>query len=103
MFDEAKHFSEGLAVVKIDGRYGYIDRMGTFVVPPQFLVANKFSDGLAVVRIGHDLWSSSFGAIDRNGKLLFEYNEFGSIGPFSEGLAVANSGEVNEAGEPLFG
>ncbi|OVE82385.1 hypothetical protein BVY04_01110, partial [bacterium M21] len=42
-------------------------------------------------------------AIDRNGKLLFEYNEFGSIGPFSEGLAVANSGEVNEAGEPLFG
>jgi hypothetical protein len=48
-------FSEGLAPVAtelkygLDGVYGYIDRKGDFVIPPQFHAAQIFSEGLALV------------------------------------------------------
>ena len=49
-------FSEGLAPVTTNGEfdkpyksYGYINRKGDFVIPPQFLTAQLFSEGLALV------------------------------------------------------
>ena len=49
-------FSEGLAPVTTDGEfdkpyksYGYINGKGDFVIPPQFLTAQLFSEGLALV------------------------------------------------------
>lgn len=49
-------FSEGLAPVTTDREfakpyksYGYINRRGDFVIPPQFLTAQLFSEGLALV------------------------------------------------------
>ena len=48
---------DGLALVqeKRDGRYGYIDRTGQEVIPPQYPEARRFSQGLAPVRVG-DRW-----------------------------------------------
>src|SRR5580765_2442265 len=51
-FDEAGPFSEGLAAVRVAGRFGYIDKQGVTVIPPQFDFAGAFSDGLAHVGIG---------------------------------------------------
>jgi len=48
-------FSEGLAPVTTDPEfelgkgYGYINRKGDFVIPPQFFTAQLFSEGLALV------------------------------------------------------
>jgi len=48
-------FSEGLAPVTTDGRfesnrsYGYINKQGYFVIAPQFITAQLFSEGLALV------------------------------------------------------
>lgn len=48
-------FSEGLAPVSTEllyglyGVYGYINRKGDFVIPPQFHTAQLFSEGLALV------------------------------------------------------
>lgn len=42
-------FSEGLASAELDGKWGFIDRTGAFVIPAKFSGAYRFSDGLALV------------------------------------------------------
>jgi hypothetical protein len=44
------YFSEGRARVRRDGRWGFVDRSGTLVIPPRFARARDFRDGLARVR-----------------------------------------------------
>jgi hypothetical protein len=43
-------FSEGLAVVPREGLYGYIDKTGAWRVPPAFISARNFHDGVAAVQ-----------------------------------------------------
>ncbi len=44
-------FSEGLAAVKTDESWGFIDTTGKLAITPQFEFARPFEDGLALVRI----------------------------------------------------
>ena len=46
-FGEALSYSEGLAVVWIKDRWGYIDKNGEFEIVPRFNGADPFSEGLA--------------------------------------------------------
>ena len=64
-FEVAKEFSEGLAAVRIDGRYGFIDPTGKIVIAPRFEAAGPFTGGYAEVRL-----DGASGAIDRSGKLV---------------------------------
>lgn len=48
-YDELYPFSEGLAAVKKDGKYGYINTQGELVIPVQFYGAGGFSEGFACV------------------------------------------------------
>lgn len=50
---------------KKDGKYGYIDSTGKFVIEPRFNWAGEFSEGLARVGIG-----GKGGVIDRTGKVV---------------------------------
>ena len=43
---------DGRAAVKSGYMWGYIDSEGTEIVPPKFLDANDYSEGLAAVQIG---------------------------------------------------
>ncbi|MBO3458892.1 WG repeat-containing protein [Aetokthonos hydrillicola Thurmond2011] len=43
------NFSEGLAAAQVNGKWGYIDISGNFVIPPTFEQCGKFSEGLAFV------------------------------------------------------
>src|SRR5262245_834004 len=52
-FDEAGQFSEGLAPVRIGGKFGYVDTQGEVVIPPQFDFANPFSEGVAAAGAGN--------------------------------------------------
>jgi len=45
-------FSEGLAVLEVDGKAGYLDRTGTFAISPRFVAAKPFTGGLARVVVG---------------------------------------------------
>lgn len=56
-------FSDGLAVVKKDGKYGFIDRTGKEVIPLIYDDAYGFYDGLAAVEK-----DGKMGYIDRTGK-----------------------------------
>lgn len=44
-------FSEGYAVVAVDGKYGFINMEGEEVIPMEFEEAKSFSDGLAAVKM----------------------------------------------------
>src|SRR5262249_36748900 len=83
-----------------DGKYGFIDRKGNFVIAPTFASAGYFSEGLAPVEVEGRLLVSSgeggqftgsergkWGYIDRTGKLKIP-PQFGSANAFSEGLAL---------------
>lgn len=48
-YDDAQSFSEGLAAVKQNGKWGYIDTDGKVVIPFQYDQAFAFNEGYAVV------------------------------------------------------
>jgi hypothetical protein len=90
--DEARPFSEGLApveIIKSDNYlyWGYIDKMGKFVIEPQFGIADMFSGGFARI-----LLNGKWGLIDKTGKTLFQ-NEFSLMDKFRGGLARVYDGE----------
>lgn len=64
-YNDSRFFSEGLAAVKIDKKWGYINKKGKIVIAPQFDEAYDFSEGLAVVII-----SKKFGYINRDGHFV---------------------------------
>lgn len=67
--------------VRLDGKYGYMDRTGKIVVAPQFSRGWDFHDGMAQVDS-----AEGHGIIDAAGKTTF-LRQFSWIGDFSEGLA----------------
>ncbi len=64
------------------GAWGYQDKSGTYVIPPQFDRAERYSEGLAVVELKH-----KFGYIDPTGRFVIPL-KFAHAGPFSGGLAL---------------
>lgn len=61
-------YNEGLCPRQdgANGRWGYVDGEGQWVLPPQWTWANSFSNGRAIAETGNGL-----GVIDATGKLLF--------------------------------
>lgn len=87
-FSESRSFSEGLAAVKVDGKWGYIDGGGVLIIPAKYFSAEVFTDGLA----GACEDPLRCGFIDRNGVWVVSPKYWG-VGPFSEGLAAAQDGD----------
>jgi len=97
-FDKALDFSDGLGRVmkrvKVENidrpveRWGFIDRNGQFVIPPQFDAEGRFSEGLAAVRI-----NGAWGYIDRAGARVVE-PKYAAAEEFSDGLAAVKNGNL---------
>ena len=67
MYDDICYqYNEGLCDVKVENKWGYIDRTGKMVISPQFDDADSFEGGLAKVKIGDE-----FGYIDKTGKYVW--------------------------------
>jgi len=87
-YDDPSGFSEGLSTVRVDEKYGFINKKCEVVIPPQFKSADGFSDGLAYV----EDQSGRRGFIDHSGKWIFE-TSFGWVGGFSDGFALVLDGD----------
>ena len=75
-------FAEGLACVKIGGKWGFIDKKGDLSIKPSFEMARNFSCGYAVVKN-----EDGYGFIDRSDHICTsEY--YDEAHDFSEGLAL---------------
>ncbi|MFH1051449.1 MAG: WG repeat-containing protein [bacterium] len=96
---DAISFSEGYGFVFTkNGKSGYIDTSGDFVIDLKELVGNKFSEDLAVVT-NYDLFA---GFINKKGEIVIPV-QFESAKKFSEGLAPVNKNSkynfINKQGE----
>lgn len=49
----AVYFSQGLCAVNENGKYGFIDKTGNFVIPPQFDEPSNFYEDVATCKIGN--------------------------------------------------
>ncbi len=103
-------------LVVVNGKYGYIDHQGRILIPPQFLWADGFSQGLGTVyvcgkyvsidangRMQPRRWAAAgnlskkaqdgkIGFVDASGKFVVPPLFDGAL-PFSDGLAAVKSGE----------
>ena len=78
---------EELYYVKVDGKWGYINRQGMLVIQPQFTYPGEFRDGLARVSKDGKLFY-----IDRTGNEAFKCPFTGDHAPFSDGFAQGSIG-----------
>lgn len=100
------NFYHGMAVVGIDGKKGYIDRTGKWVIEPQFFDALPFSEGLAQVRIfDGGTRPGNWGYIDLTGKFAID-PRFASIEPFVNGIGIVHdvtrSGYITKDGKSFI-
>ena len=98
-YDAVGDFSDGLSVVRLGKKEGYIDKTGKEVVPPKYTVAAPFSDGLATVRLDNEEDLIRLGIIDKTGREItpLKYDSIGAWADpplfsvyitFSEGMAA---------------
>jgi hypothetical protein len=101
-YDYASEFSERLARVGKNKKYGFINEKGKVVVPIQYASASNFNYGLAVLKTADN--QTYF--IDRTGK-PFNENTYQDAKSFSEGFAAVQDqyykyGFINTKGEVVI-
>jgi len=71
-YDSVGDFSEGLAQVELNGKWGYVNKQGEEVVPVKYDYAWSFREGLARVEL-----KGQYSVVDKTGKELLPcvYNE----------------------------
>src|SRR5262245_49632678 len=85
-FERAAPFREGVAAVRVNGRYGYIDQRGELVIAPRFDRAGDFHQGLAEVIV-----DDNAGVIDRKGEIVVPTMFLRAI-PFTSDVILAAEG-----------
>lgn len=83
VFAEAGRFYEGLAAVKVDEKFGYVDSKGEFKIQPAYEKAEGFFEGKALVAGGEERYF-----IDKDGNKVCAAPEGRYIRGFKDGLAV---------------
>jgi hypothetical protein len=96
--ESALPFAQGLAAIKVGGRWGYIDKSGNLVIPLQFEDAGSFSNifpvesgglagGMAPVKI-----DGRWGYINKSGSVVIQ-PQFNYAKSFFSGLGAVQVGE----------
>lgn len=81
LYDYIGDFSEGLAAVKMNGKWSFIDKNGREVIPPKYDWVEDFSEGFARVKL-----NGKWGFIDKNGREVIP-SKYDWVRDFSEGFA----------------
>jgi hypothetical protein len=70
--DRVEWISEGLIVVRYEGKDGYVDRHGSWVITPRFHKAHAFNGPLAVVQQPITRSTKELGYVNREGKIVYK-------------------------------
>lgn len=87
-FDSAGPFSEGLACVKLLGKWGYINKSGELKIPFKYENALPFSEGLAPVML-----LKRWGYINDTDELVIPF-KYVKAKSFENSLAVVSDGNI---------
>lgn len=71
-FNYGDYFSDGVAAVKVQDKWGFIDKKGKIVIEPMWDGATFFKDGFAMVMRRSKSETLGFGVINRQGKPVIE-------------------------------
>jgi hypothetical protein len=93
IYTDANSFSEGLAAVKVDSLWRFINANGNAVVAPLYTNAGKFSSGLAPVANAQNLW----GYINTEGQYIIQ-PKYAFANAFEGDRAVVLLKEKNKKG-----
>ncbi|CAM3880111.1 WG repeat-containing protein [Pseudomonas wadenswilerensis] len=97
-------YHEGMAAVRINNKWGYMDRKGQLVIPTLYKRPGPFSDGLAGVCLTY----SECGYIDTRGRTVvpFDYDWVEGFDEAKDGLTVVAKGNlfgmINRKGEQVI-
>jgi len=99
-YDDAYDFSSGLACVKLNGYWGYVDKTGNKIIPFQYVFAESFNEDLA--KVGSE---SGLGFIDKTGMEIIPL-KYETIEAFTDGLAKVglngNYGYIDKTGNEII-
>jgi hypothetical protein len=109
-YDRCNDFSDGLAIVKIGFKRGYINREGEIHIKPQFNIIDAYSEDVASAGfIDFKTMDAKSGYINHAGEFVIE-PQFEVTSPFQEGLACVRQnklwGYIDKSGDfkikPMF-
>ena len=86
-YEELFDFSEGRAIVKKDGGFGFIDKKGNKITPCKYSDVKDFCEGLAAVKE-----NGKYGFVDRTGKMVIPC-KYDDVDDFEDDLAKV---EINK-------
>jgi len=105
-YEAAEYFSEGLAAVRLNDKWGYIDKAGNVAIAFKYDYAGPFSSGIAYADvIDYDAEVVISYHIDKSGNVTRQWETpldelyEGEHYYFSEGLSVFLFGELDEGGK----
>ncbi|KJD32136.1 hypothetical protein PK35_11920 [Tamlana nanhaiensis] len=94
-------FAQELALARVDGKFGYINKSGDWVIKPQFLNAKSFSGDYAQAMANDKLW----GYINRSGEWVIKPT-LKKTKAFQCGIAIVNDGlswyYIDETGNKIL-
>lgn len=80
-------FNDGLAIVEVDGIFGFINSENDIVIEPKYYRVNEFHNGIALVQ--DNMFTSAY-FINTSGKTILNNREFG-VSEYNEGLINCKS------------
>jgi hypothetical protein len=93
-YEKASEFSHGVAVVRLNNKWGVINRKGIALIPPKYSQISSFNDGYARVRVegfsgltnarGERIVSPDFEFISYAGDGVFRVEQGDKVGYFDE-------------------
>ena len=65
IYDKVSAFNDGMACVKLNGKWGCVDNLGRLAIDCKYDIIDGFSNGVAIVCL-----AKKWGVIDKTGKLI---------------------------------